>query len=339
MKGIERMDFYKKIESKDDKLLFVGDTHFNSVPPLSRIDDYSQTCIVKLRNVKQLCIEHEYKTVIFLGDIFHRTQQPFSYMYQIISVLKEFYDEGIGVFTIFGNHDLPYEKVENVVKTPLGILLQTNYMKSFREMNLCLGDKNINIEAFHYPDTLTKAKLGDFSVCVAHRFYNYNFSESTLRRQNIEDLAYDYYVLGHDHVPYDDVRIGRQVITRPGALLRGTKHEYNLNRDIYLDALIFTIEDNKVVVTHKRHILKSELAEKVFSARAYSPKGNKFEFEDFEEKVEELLSKMDEFGTEHFSVYKILDALSLEEPIRLRIEKYLEDCGIIRRLNGYCVDK
>lgn len=336
---MEIMDFYQKIESEDNKVLFVGDMHFNSVPPLSRIDDYSQTCIIKLRNIKQLSIKEGYKTVIFLGDIFHRTQQPFSYVYQIISTLREFYDEGIKAFTIFGNHDLPYEKVENVVRTPLGILMQTNYMKSFGEINICVKGKNINIKGFHYPDRIAKAKKNDLNVCVAHRFYNYDFSESTLRKQDIENLAYDYYILGHDHVPYDDVKVGDQAIIRPGALLRGTKHEYNLNRNIYLDALIFMVENNKVVTIHKRYIIKSNKAEEVFSAQAYSPKGGKAELEDFEESVEELLSKMDEFGTEHFSVYEILDSLSLETPIKSRVEKYLEDCGIIRKLDECCVDK
>jgi len=332
------MDFYQKIELKDNKLLFVGDTHFNSVPPLSRIDDYSQTCIVKLMNVKKLSIEQGYKTVIFMGDIFHRTQQPFSYVYQIISTLKEFYDEGIKVFTIFGNHDLPYEKVENVVRTPLGILLQTNYMKSFGEINVCVKGKNINIKGFHYPDSIVKAKKNGLNICVAHRFYNYDFSESTLKRQDIEDLAYDYYILGHDHVPYDDVEVGDQVIIRPGALLRGTKHEYNLNRAIYLDALIFTVENDKVITIRKRHILGCNKAEEVFSAQAYSPKGDKAEFEDFEESVEELLSKMEDFGTELFSVYKVLDSMGLDANIKSRIEKYLEDCGIIRKLDEYCVN-
>lgn len=333
------MDFYQKIELEDNKVLFVGDTHFNSVPPLSRIDDYSQTCIVKLRNVKKLSIEKGYKTVIFMGDIFHRTQQPFSYVYQIISTLKGFHDEGIKVFTIFGNHDLPYEKVENVVRTPLGILLQTNYMKSFGEINICVKGKSIKIKGFHYPDSIVKAKKNDLNICVAHRFYNYDLSESTLKRQDIEKLAYDYYILGHDHVPYDDVEVEDQVIIRPGALLRGTKHEYNLNRDIYLDALIFKVENDKVITLRKRHILECNKAEEVFSAQAYSPKGDKAELEDFEESVEELLSKMEDFGTEIFSVYKILDSMGLETNIKSRIEKYLEDCGIIRKLDEYCVNK
>jgi len=326
------MDFYQKINLTEDKVLFVGDIHFNSVPPLSRIDDYSQACIKKMENIKQLCIEKDYKLVIFTGDIFHRTLQPFSYMYQVISSFEEFHKSKIKAYTIFGNHDLPYEKVENIVKTPLGVLLQTNYLKPFNEINLLIGEGKVCIKGIHYPDDIPKSEVGGLNICVAHRFYNYSFSESTLKKVDIKNLGYDYYILGHDHVPYNDIVEENQVIVRPGALLRGTKHEYNLSREIFVEGFKFSCV-NRIEVIKERYVIKSSPAEEVFSTQAFSPETGKKELEDFEVGVEELISKMDEFGSGNYSVYSILDAIELEASIRSRIEKYLEDCGILRKLN------
>ena len=41
-------------------------------------------------------------------------------------------------------------------------------------------------------------------ICVAHCFYEDNFAqEHNLHIKDILELGYDYYILGHDHTPYE----------------------------------------------------------------------------------------------------------------------------------------
>ena len=48
--------------------------------------------------------------------------------------------------------------------------------------------------------------------------------------QNVLDWNYDCMVLGHDHVPYPIMRVGKTDIVRPGSVMRGTSHDYNFTR-------------------------------------------------------------------------------------------------------------
>lgn len=56
----------------ETRIALVGDVHFSESPPASRKDDYADTILAKLEDVKRTTEEHGVDAVVFSGDIFHR---------------------------------------------------------------------------------------------------------------------------------------------------------------------------------------------------------------------------------------------------------------------------
>jgi DNA repair exonuclease SbcCD nuclease subunit len=90
------------------RILFIGDPHLDSRTPLSRLDDYRVTTINKLDNLLTLAVRKKAKYVVMTGDMFHRSDIPMSYLNEVLRMLKKFKAEGVEVYSLIGNHDLPH---------------------------------------------------------------------------------------------------------------------------------------------------------------------------------------------------------------------------------------
>ena len=101
------LSFQKKTVTDSDKTMLVGDPHFNFQTPLSRMDDYAQTTLDKIAQLKKVAMVKGVNRIIFLGDVFHKPNQPLPYLIKLIQALTEIKEQGIDLFTINGNsHDV-----------------------------------------------------------------------------------------------------------------------------------------------------------------------------------------------------------------------------------------
>lgn len=323
-------------EIKD--ILIVGDLHLNSSTPISRIDDYADTSIEKLNNLLSLCMDKSISVVILLGDVFHKPQQPLSYLYRVIEAFNKFKDNGIDVYSIVGNsHDVPYDKVAYLPKTSLGLLFKTGALiKLERESFITKEGYIITFFGYDYEQHIESIEnIKDLSsrvnVCVCHRFYEYSFSSSSLTESMIKSLGYNIYCCGHEHQPHDLVNVDGRFIVRPGRFMRGTSDNYNIeNTSVFVDILRFngSLEDPRITVI--REILPTKSASEVFNTKALSKDKSNKTLAELSSQVDILLDKMDIKGTSNTSVYALLDNLEVDKRIKLRIETYLQSVGIFR---------
>lgn len=319
---------------KADKLLFTGDWHLNSSTPKSRIDDYADTTLKKLKQIKDICVENDIKVVIQSGDLFHKNRQPLSYVNRVLEVLKGFRDEGIQIYAIAGNHDLAYGKLRYLNKSPLGNVFMSELVKPLDELSIKTSEGyEVKVNGFHYPDEIESAEDSDISICVAHRFYNYKFEKKSLRKEDIKELGYNIYLLGHDHINHKPKQVEGSVILRPGSVLRGSSYTYNLERDVWCEIIKFNGEENKPKLSFGRKKLDIYPAEQIFTSAVFHKQDEEEEefnsISELTENIDELLNQMENVKSQN-PVYTVLDEMRIEEEVKERIELYLNNFGIYR---------
>lgn len=322
-----------------DNLVCLGDLHLSSRTPSSRVDDYSETSLEKLRAVLDLCLRKSYRHVLLPGDIYHTPIQPISYINAVIDVLKEFKENNITLYGIYGNHCLTHNSLAYADKSATGLLFKTGYVKELRSVEfLCNAGYTVGIHGFHYPEDITPATAleqdSKINICVAHKFYKVGHKiEETLLAEDIDKLGYNIYVLGHDHVPYDLVNHNGAYIVRPGRFMRGTSDNYNLeDTNVYADIIHFGCENEQPVISVTRQIIKSKTAMEIFNIHAINKDKTGKELENLSDKVATLLDMMDIKSnySSNEDIYTILDSLEISIKIKERIEMYLQAKGIYR---------
>lgn len=291
--------------------LVIGDAHLNSTTPHSRIDDYPNTILDKLSQVRLFMVSHNIPYLFLLGDVFHKPRQPVSYLSRVIQTFLSFKQSGIRVFSIVGNHDLYNDNLQTLSSTSLGVLFYT-VVEPFNSISF----SDYSVIADNYPNPLPTS--GD--ILLAHRFYN---SPLGTQVDNIpkNTLKFKFAFLGHDHMPYDPVVDSGCIIYRPGSFSRGTAHKYNINRSIYA----YHFLDGSATRIDIPHLPTN----KVFSINVTSKVQSSL-LDKFQQQINSLVSNIYTKQESKLDIYSLLDSTELEPVVKSRIEQYLQQVGVFR---------
>ena len=223
-----------------NNVIFIGDTHLKATSPVSRTDDYPSAILNKLEWIASISTAYNTKTLIILGDVFDTPATTLPYLSTVINTLKAIKNTGIEIYTLVGNHDIKNNRMDSLPSTALGILVATECLRLLpRELKI--GDTLFR--SFHYPEGVTPKASDDYEVCVAHLYYDFNMLSDSFSESDILRLQYDAMILGHYHVPCNDLTIGKTTIYRPGSLSRGTSELYNKTRTPRI--LLFNCDNHK----------------------------------------------------------------------------------------------
>lgn len=200
-------------------------------------------------------------------------------------------------------------------RTPLGLLNNIGLINYLDELTL---DK-IYIKGFHYWEPITLNKNKEMkSICVAHCFYEDSFAEEhNLHINDIKTLNYDYYILGHDHSPYEDVMVDKSKIFRIGSLSRGTANDKQLIRD-----KVFILEYDTELELFTKIPVPCSPAREVFNESIFLRK------EEQQLDTRKILDNL--IFTSNDSIYDVLDRSEQTEDIKKIVEEYLQAAGIFR---------
>lgn len=312
-------------------IAFIGDVHLNQFTPSSRVDDYPKTCVEKLRSLLNLCKLRRVQAVVMTGDVFHQSNQSVPFLLSLSQVFQEFQSAGVRLYSIIGNHDIKNELIENIERSPLGLFYTTNQIIPLGTLLITKdGAPVVQIRGAHFGEPLEPKQVSANikSILVAHVFYNQGLPQDNLEEKDAARLGHDAYVLGHDHVPYDQHTINspvKQVVIRPGSFMRASSHEYNVkDRKVWVD--LYDPEQD----TWTRDALFIKPPEEVFSASVLDKVDAKEVVEDLESKFHDLVNSLYSYDLKQVSVYQILDALTIDLELKSCIEQYLYANGIVR---------
>lgn len=250
-----------------NKILFIGDTHFDDSTPIQRLDDYADVSLYKLNQIFTMSIAYQVKYVIITGDVFNTYSVSFDYFNKLTKILSMFKDNGIEVYSIIGNHDLPYNNYLHFNRTPLNSLFINGMIKHLTTLKVA---PNVTIYGLDFNKPLSDLELKDndaYKVVVAHVG-----TENTVPTDNIpasDFKDFNLVVLGHDHTYYEPLVIGNTTILRPGAFIRRTKKDTDMNREVCV--YIFDTDTKE----YTKELLTITPASEAFRAEATQVLNNK----------------------------------------------------------------
>lgn len=237
-------------------IIFVGDTHLKCNSPISRCDNYPSAILGKLESLISIAKSFNCSSIMILGDVFDSHTTTLPYLAKVINMFKKIRDAGIDVYTIVGNHDIKNNRMDSLESSALGILISTGYLK-LAPRTIEIDD--VTFKCFHYPEELETNSVNNYSVCIAHRYYEFGLSWDSLTRDDIKSLKYDAMILGHYHVPCDTLTVEDTILYRPGSLSRSTSEPYNKLRTPRV--LVFNCSNHKSVYVN----IPCEPADSVFT--------------------------------------------------------------------------
>ena len=246
-----------------DNIAIVGDFHYDAAVT-SRIDNYSETCIKKLKE-----IANRHKVIIFLGDFFNKPVLSFDALIPLYKCLQEVQESGCRVLTIMGNHDIFNEREDSLNRTALGWfstvgaieIIQPGEVVSFTLAN----GYTLNFHALYV--SIEKSKEFLDSLCFKRQpmekniILSHNYFESTYAGFKILDFNHcdaDYVFFGHEHEPLAEnlKNAYGTCFYRCGSLMRNAANDYNLVRMPKYD-VISTADDGIVIARHKVEVASS----------------------------------------------------------------------------------
>lgn len=308
------------------RILFSGDPHLSCRAPASRIDDFAQSGIDKLNQIAKISKSHEVSYVVFLGDFFHVREQTWDYYNQVQAALAKIPATRLSI--VGNSHDVPYDRFDLLSRTPIGglmgsgrgvlQLLDRHMIPSSPEWELV--GQSVN----ELPLREWKKPTIPNSIFVAHLFYTNAFDDPLhITPEEIDSLGYKFMFLGHDHTPYAPVITpGGTTVIRPGSLMRGTSHLYQLYRDVrvcILDTDTCEVENVNLEVTPREQAFSRKAIEKERKDEINMQKAIDF--------VSQVMKKM---GPAKNNVYSVLDNMRLENSVRAYINEKLGAQGIFR---------
>ena len=298
------------------KIYFIPDVHLQEQSPRSRKDAYPTTILEKLEAVVDI-VNNNDGTCIFLGDVFNAVNLPTNYLYRAVDTFKKFKKVP---YIIYGNHDIPRNNQELMDRSPLGLLVNTGLVQELQHLEI---EGRVVIEGSHYTQVIPNANQLTSTIspmkkiCVAHAFFEDKFAEThNLKIEDCVKLGYDYYVLGHDHTPYDDYKAKSFTIYRIGSLSRGTANENQLVRD-----KVFILEYDTALDAFTKIPVPCLPAQEVFKESIFMRKE-----EDMN--MDKILDNL--VFTSNDSIYDILDKSEQTKEVKDIVEQYLQGAGIFR---------
>jgi DNA repair exonuclease SbcCD nuclease subunit len=104
------------------RMIITADWHIRNTRPRCRIDeDWIKTQQKALNQIAEIC-ENKNAPLMVVGDIFNSNSDT---SFECINMVQKLADYIGGIYILAGNHDLPYHSSENIDKSAIGVLFQS----------------------------------------------------------------------------------------------------------------------------------------------------------------------------------------------------------------------
>jgi exonuclease SbcD len=316
------------VSKKKTVILTVGDVHLADRTPASRKDDYKAETFNELRMIARLAAKENASAVLFTGDIFHEKSAKMnshSLVREAISVFSSF---PCPAYSIVGNHDISYNRMETLEKQPLGVLFESGALKKLTREQIgeieVVGvdfDENTTYDTLRPKKTHPDGKL--LAVChvYAEPVERDLFGEPVFGYDKIAESGdVDVYVFGHYHHDQGIVKVGDKHFVNIGSLSRGSLNKENLDRDVKIGKI--SLDKNGAVVCEALK-LPVKPASEIFDVE------KKRQIEEKENEIEQFvasLSKSNLFESLS-SLEDTIRSMELDTPVKKRVEQYLNNRG------------
>jgi len=195
------------------RFIHITDTHF-ALSSSVRTGDLLSDLIEKLKFVVELANNYD-AVIIHSGDFFDKPTAPDEVKAAVIDTLKQ---AKYTPFVISGNHDRLYGSEIYRGRTSLNLLevagvIRCDFPYEFDDCVLVSERPLVN-----HPS-------GKPLINLWHGFLNKEDGANTFDMTDIYSTTNNLVLLGHDHIPYDEVDFKNTKILRTGSFCRGIRND------------------------------------------------------------------------------------------------------------------
>ncbi len=313
------------------------DVHLAASPPQSRMDDWTETVLDKLRQVGEIAHEVGAAAVIDGGDFFH-IKTPSRTTHALIQKVAAVHNEyPCPVYCVRnGNHDVKFGDGAYLDEAPLGVLFATGVFKMLDADGVTFrgegssGQKIRLVGIPYHGKSYDMSKLAvvkgdeDYLMIAAHLLASpaggeMFGTEDIVRYSDLVDLDADVFMFGHWHKNQGVTELKGKQIVNIGSLTRGALSEDNVKRIPEVAILRFG-EDG---CTIERRGLRVKPASEVFDVEGRARQEAKSMTVDaFVDSVKTTLTQQT-----RKPLLEVVRELDMPDPVRERIMLYLEAEG------------
>lgn len=272
------------------KFIVTGDWHLRSQLPRCRKDE--NWIGTQKKALNQICVFAIDKKcdVMVTGDIFDsQSATSFEIIQLVQNFAKKLKKYNLGLYVIFGNHDLLYHSSENIKKSAVGILLQTENIFPISVF------ENVSAPNFDEEDVNCEYMFKHVLCFPDMKSLPPNVDAFTAKELLEKFDRCNYLFLGDMHKNFHYEKNGRHVVN-PGCLLRQAVDFKNYNPGFYyVDTENEKVEWLKIIDSEEfvddSYILKEKEKEERIEAFASKLKETKDISLDFISNVEKSIEQ------------------------------------------------
>jgi len=277
------------------RIISFTDTHLSDKNPISRTDNYKESIFNKLEQIRDICVQRDIDLAICGGDIFHiKTPNKNSHhlVSQLINIFKRF---PCPILSIYGNHDVIQNNLNNLPKQPYMTLLNSEACVNLTDTLFKNDIRIFKVDGLLDPsyEDFNRENNGEkIQICVAHvnassKFDNL-FGEKVYTYQELEKTTPNIFIFGHYHPDQGiEIRNERHFIN-VGSISRGSLKKDELNR---IPSLGY------IEIDEKFNIKTSKIQLNVLSASDIFDLEMKEKEEKEEEEIEKFIEELKEQKT------------------------------------------
>lgn len=216
----------------EPSILFVGDPHTDPVGPSSRLDNYGETCLLKMAWVMQTARELGVSAIVLAGDTNGEGMDSRSFRIRMKSVYKT---APCPVVTLVGNHlgDTVHSKFPSWPTRELGDYVISGCYSVLTDWSPIPGVRFLALNAYQYtPATLPEDDPANpVTHIFAHAFIDIADPELSFKTVDLKKRYPSLKAIfaGHDHQHYPVMMVEGVKLFRPGSLMR-TSADVSSNR-------------------------------------------------------------------------------------------------------------
>jgi DNA repair exonuclease SbcCD nuclease subunit len=261
-------------------IITAGDIHIGDINPRSRIDDFKETILGKIEQLRVACNKLKADALIIPGDLFNLknpNKNTHGLVRELIEIFKKF---KCPIYMIPGNHDLTGNSLESLRDQPLGVLFASGSVTNLTHEMLQKKGTSAKISLVGIPYTenldlksisLKKEEDCIAQICVMHIYASPQagmvFKEKLYGYDELATLGADIYVLGHYHIDQGIQEVGGKYFVNLGSISRESLAEENIKHQPKMGIIRISQEGTKTSIIAESLPLQIKPAEEVFDLK------------------------------------------------------------------------
>lgn len=219
--------------------LCISDVHFSDKPPRIRAgeDDWIESQLHYIDQLHSIWEKQNEPMILIAGDVFHVPSPSLKLVNAVSDRIKDKFPTN-RIYTIYGNHDLPYHRLTNRKRCGLYTLARSGAVVDLEDLGGHLATTsrgNVWVQPFSWgtPPSMSITANADLSIAVVHKYAYYldtqkyfGHTGSNVESDNFEGFDVVHY--GDNHIRWD---MGRYI--NPGAFIRRTKNDLDIDPAVY----------------------------------------------------------------------------------------------------------